>query len=233
MTKSKSEKTWAKQIGLRKNTLDIIPTHPNNYTDSELFWKNLPQYRPTTLIGMLHYVCLVVITAQPGANASITPELLCHQEPFRNSSIPTMETALGCAGRVWRLETNSNHLDATVSSTGGLMKWCWHLKWKSDLIKIDTIWWCLMTFDGGRLGHGKARLGPKLCQHKSEQFQFPIPNLDFDWSHFRRHLSCQMQKRDLLLLMPLGTSHDPLSCIQVCIARVMSLCLNQVDGTDQ
>ena len=140
---------------------------------------------------MLHYVCLVVITAQPGANASITPELLCHQEPFRNSSIPTMETALGCAGRVWRLETNSNHQDATVSSTGGLMKWCWHLKWKSDLIKIDTIWWCLMTFDGRRLGHGKARLGPKLCQHKSEQFQFPIWILIGPISGDTYHVRCK------------------------------------------
>mgnify|MGYP000630455731 CR=1 FL=1 len=61
MTKSKSEKNI--QNMLKKNMasekLDIIPTHPNNYTDSELFWKNLPQYRPTTPIGMLHYILLM------------------------------------------------------------------------------------------------------------------------------------------------------------------------------
>jgi hypothetical protein len=143
MKNPKVKKTWTKKIGLRKNKLDIIPTQPNNYTDSELFWKNLPQYRPTTLIGMLH-------SAQPGANASIAPELLCHQEPFRNSSIPTMETALGCAGRVWRLETNRNHQEATVSSTGGLiwseMMWTFEMKiWFDkiwyDLMMLDDVWW--------------------------------------------------------------------------------------------
>ena len=47
MTKSKSEKNI--QNMLKKNMasekLDIIPTHPNDYTDSELFWENLTQYR--------------------------------------------------------------------------------------------------------------------------------------------------------------------------------------------
>ena len=35
--------------------LDPIPHHPNNYTDSELFWKNLPQYSIPTLIEVQQY----------------------------------------------------------------------------------------------------------------------------------------------------------------------------------
>ena len=40
----------------------IVPTHPNTYTDSELFWENwenLTQYRITPLIGILHYCSLL------------------------------------------------------------------------------------------------------------------------------------------------------------------------------
>ena len=35
--------------------LDPIPHHPNNYTDSELFWEYLPQYSIPTLIEVQQY----------------------------------------------------------------------------------------------------------------------------------------------------------------------------------
>ena len=37
-----------------RQKLDPIPCHPNKYTDSELFWENLPQYSILTLIGVQH-----------------------------------------------------------------------------------------------------------------------------------------------------------------------------------
>ena len=60
MKKPKVKKCWTKKHGIRKK-LDIIPTHPNKYTDSELFWKKLTQYRPTTLIGILHYNLIYIV----------------------------------------------------------------------------------------------------------------------------------------------------------------------------
>ena len=60
MKKPKVKKCWTKKHGIRKK-LDIIPTHPNKYTDSELFWKNLTQYWPTTLIGILHYNIIYIV----------------------------------------------------------------------------------------------------------------------------------------------------------------------------
>ena len=56
MNKSKSEKMLKEQLASEK--LAIILTHTNNYTDSELFWKHLTQYRPTTLIGMIHVIAI-------------------------------------------------------------------------------------------------------------------------------------------------------------------------------
>ena len=55
MTKSKSEKNI--QNMLKKNMasekLDIIPTHPNDYTDSELFWENLTPIQNPPPIGII------------------------------------------------------------------------------------------------------------------------------------------------------------------------------------
>ena len=58
MKKTKSEKNMLKKIGLRKK-LDTIPAHPIIYTNSELFWKNLTQYRPMALIRIPHYMYTV------------------------------------------------------------------------------------------------------------------------------------------------------------------------------
>ena len=55
MLKTTFKQCWTKLTKMLKKKLDTIPDHPNNYTDSELFWKNLPQYSIPTLIRVPHW----------------------------------------------------------------------------------------------------------------------------------------------------------------------------------
>ena len=56
-----------KKLCLRKK-LDKLPTHPNNYTDSKLFWENLTQHRITPLIGRIPKTNSPQTTSPPKTN---------------------------------------------------------------------------------------------------------------------------------------------------------------------
>jgi hypothetical protein len=70
MLKTTFKQCWTKLTKMLKKKLDTIPDHPNNYTDSELFWKNLPQYSIPTLIRVPHW---------PEKKKPCCPECLPHR----------------------------------------------------------------------------------------------------------------------------------------------------------
>jgi hypothetical protein len=138
---TKTKKYKGKKQTTEKNTqkkLDTIATPSINYTDPELFWKNLTQYRIYPLIRIQHYTMYPHIWL---VNRILPPQYLLSVEPqtpvlpclaahiflpknWRNAESCPRDSSCGCASRggFWSSWYSAERVDvleivATCSST--------------------------------------------------------------------------------------------------------------------